>query len=237
MDRVIATTPEAAAFVKADAIVPHGVDTGRFHPAAYRAEAWAATGYPGTAGIATIGRIRPEKGTDRFVDAMIEALPQLPGVTALVIGKAGREHQSFLAELRGKVEAAGLSGRILFPGEIASENMPGLTRSLSLLVALPRYEGYGVTPLEAMASGVPFVASDAGHFDAFAGQGVAGVVLPQDGRLPTEVARVVVGLVGNGGQVEEKGRGACLRARTHFGVETEVAAIRQVYEELWNTSR
>ena len=41
--------------------------------------AWAATGYPGTAGIATIGRIRPEKGTDRFVAAMLHLCPIIRG--------------------------------------------------------------------------------------------------------------------------------------------------------------
>ncbi|MCB1382094.1 MAG: glycosyltransferase family 4 protein [Notoacmeibacter sp.] len=237
MDRVIATTPEAATFVKSDVVIPHGVDTARFHPAADRAAAWAATGYPGTAGIATVGRIRPEKGTDRFVEAMIEALPQLPGVTALVIGKAGSEHKAFLDGLKGRAAAAGLSERLLFPGEVVAECMPGLLQSLSLLVALPRYEGYGVTPLEAMASGVPFVASDAGHFRAFAGQGVAGVVLPQDGGLVMEAARQAVRLVSDTGKVEGMGRGACLRAHDHFGVSAEVAGIRQVYEDLWNISQ
>ena len=88
MDAVIATTDAAASFVpNVHAVIHHGVDTDRFYPAKNRRLAWKTLGYPGNLGIATIGRIRPEKGTDIFVDSMIKLLPQHPEVTALIIGR------------------------------------------------------------------------------------------------------------------------------------------------------
>ncbi|OCW57299.1 glycosyltransferase family 4 protein [Hoeflea olei] len=232
MDAVIATTPEAARFVPGvRAVVPHGVDTARFRPAPDRAKAWAESGYPGTGGIATIGRIRPEKGTDRFVVAMIAALPQLPGHTALVIGKAAPEHAAFLADLKQQVADAGLGERILFPGEIDPAVLPDLVRGLSLLVALPRYEGYGVTPLEAMASGVPFVASDAGWFSAFSGDGAAGMVIA--GGDPHAAAREVVLILSDAERHGAMADAARKRAVSEFGVAAEADAINAVYEELW----
>ena len=233
MDAVIATTPEAAKFVPGvRAVAPHGVDTGRFHPAASRSEAWAGSGYPGTAGIATIGRIRPEKGTDRFVAAMTRALPDLPGHTALVIGRAAPEHAGFLAGLKQQVAAAGLEQRILFPGESGAGAMPGLVRGLSLLVALPRYEGYGVTPLEAMASGVPFVASDAGWFRQFSGDGKAGLVIP-DGD-PELAAKQIVAILAEPGRHARMAASARARAIDLFSVAAEAEAINAVYEALWS---
>ena len=233
MDAVIATTPEAARFVPGvRAVAPHGVDTERFHPAPSREAAWSATGYPGTAGIAAIGRIRPEKGTDRFVAAMIAALPHLPGTTALVIGKAAPEHASFLSGLKAEVAAAGLTERILFPGEIDPDALPGLVRGLSLLVALPRYEGYGVTPLEAMASAVPFVASDAGWFKEFSGGGAAGLVIA--GGEAAMAAQEIVATLSD--PVRHGAMAAAARARAveHFSVAAEAEAINAVYEELWS---
>ncbi len=104
MDAVIATTDAAAAFVpKVRAVVHHGVDTERFHPAPDRSAAWRETGYPGRIGIATVGRIRPEKGTDLFVETMLRVLPEAPDATALVIGKASREHRAFEADLKTRV--------------------------------------------------------------------------------------------------------------------------------------
>lgn len=232
MDAVISTTPEAAKFVPGvRAVVPHGVDTELFCPAPSRAEAWAASGYPGTAGIAAIGRIREEKGTDRFVSAMISALPRLPGCTALVLGKAAPEHAQFLARLKQQVAAAGLSERILFPGEIDARAMPGLMRGLSLLVALPRYEGYGVTPLEAMASGVPFVASDAGWFEEFAGGG-AGRIVP--GGDPHQAAEQIVAILADPDRHAAMARDGRNRAVARFSVTAEAEAINAVYEALWS---
>jgi mannosyltransferase len=235
MDAVIATTDEAARFVpNVKAIAPHGVDTDRFRPARSRAAAWAETGYPGAAGIATIGRIRTEKGTDRFVATMIRALPQLPGYTALVIGKATAEHTGFLAGLKDQVSQAGLTGRILFPGELAAESMPDLIAGLSLLVALPRYEGYGVTPLEAMASAVPFVASDAGWFERFSGSGAAGAII-RDGD-PDAAADAVVAILSDPERHVAMAEAARTRATQAFGVAAEAAAINAVYEDLWSNA-
>jgi mannosyltransferase len=90
MDAVIATTDKAAEFIAGThAVVPHGVDTKRFHPTQDRLSAWREHDPDSTRAIATVGRIRPEKGTDVFVDAMIRALPDLPDTVALVIGRAG----------------------------------------------------------------------------------------------------------------------------------------------------
>ena len=108
MDAVIATTKVAADFIPGcRAVVPHGVDTERFRPAKDRAAAWRATGFPGDYGILTVGRIRPEKGTDLFVKAMIRALPQLPGAVAVVAGIAKSADQAFLASLKAQVAAVG----------------------------------------------------------------------------------------------------------------------------------
>ena len=232
MDAVIATSDEAASYVpNVRAVAPHGVDTECFRPAADRRAAWAATGHPGTRGIAAIGRVRPEKGTDLFVEAMIAVLPQLPGATALVIGRAAVEHRGFEAQLKARVAQAGLAGRILFVGEVAAADMPALVRALDLLVALPRYEGYGVTPLEAMASGVPFVASDAGYFRQFSGDGASGEIVPVGDA--GAAAQAVTRLLGDESRFGAMAAAARERAIERFSVAHEAAIIGAVYEEVW----
>lgn len=198
MDAVIATTDRAAGLVPhVRAVVPHGVDTDLFTPTAAtgggRAAAWATLGYGGTIGIATVGRIRPEKGTDLFVQAMLRLLPDLPGAVALVIGRAAKEHQKFKLDLMLRVQRAGLIDRIRFVGEIPAPHLPALMRGLSLVMQLPRYEGYGMVPLEGMASGVPFVGSDAGCYSAFSAQGRCGVVVPQEAAIAAaDMAREIL---------------------------------------------
>lgn len=226
MDAVVATTDKAATFVPhVRATVPHGVDTDLFTPASDRMAAWAALGYGGKRGIATVGRIRPEKGTDHFVAAMIDLLPDLPDTTALVIGRAAGKHQSFLNDLKSRIAAADLSDRILFPGEVPAADLPALMRALSLVVQLPRYEGYGMVPLEGMASGVPFVGTDAGYYRAFSNAETAGLIVPPD--AAATAARTILT-----SDFDRWAKAARDTACTQFSAQSEADGIAKVYETL-----
>jgi len=231
MDAVIATTDRAAEFVpNVRAVVPHGVDTDVFTPAQNRASAWAGLGFGGTHGIATVGRIRPEKGTDLFVDAMLRLLPQRPGAVALVVGRAGGKHEGFLTKLKAQVAAAGLADRLLFIGEYPATELPKLMRALSLVVQLPRYEGYGMVPLEGLASGVPFVGSDAGYYGAFSDGGRVGQIVPQ--AAPDAAAEAAMAMLAREDQTD-LGQTARQVAENRFSARTEADGIEAVYRDLW----
>ncbi|MEM8848525.1 MAG: glycosyltransferase family 4 protein [Pseudomonadota bacterium] len=233
MDALIATTPAAAqGKPHLRAIVPHGVDCELWHPAADRPAAWAATGYPGRRGIACVGRIRPAKGTDQFVDAMLAVLPKHPDVTALIIGQARPSDAHFLDGLRAKIRTAGLADRVVFTGEIAPDEMPALIRACSLIVPLPRVENYGMTPLEGMASGVPFVGSDAGAFRTFAANGAAGIIV--DGPDLTAAASAQVNaLLADPDRLGAMSRHARNLATDRHSIRAEADGIAEVYEALW----
>ena len=233
MDTVIATTELAASYVpNVGAIIPHGVNTEKFRPSNNLRDAWKKTGYPGVKGIATIGRIRKEKGTDFFVDSMIRILPNMKDLTALIIGKAGDKDKRFLEILKSKVNTAGLNDRIIFTGEISAEKLPIIFRSLSLLVALPRYEGFGMTPLEGMASGVPFVASSTGYFKEFSDQGRCGKVVPV-GDLNSAIECITLFLTEEEyrNEVSIRGRKA---ANETYSISNEAQLIGDVYKQLWS---
>ncbi len=233
MDAVIATTEQAAGFVPhVRAVVPHGVDTDLFTPAPDRAAAWRALGYGGDIGIATVGRVRPEKGSDLFVDAMLRLLPEMPRAVALVVGRAAREHRGFLQGLQARVKAAGLARRILFVGELPAPELPSLIRALSLVMQLPRYEGYGMAPLEAMASGVPFVGSDAGYFRAFAAQGKSGVVVAQE--AAADAADAALAILRQDAGFDGMAVAARAIALRGFSAAAEAAGIDAVYQQMWD---
>ena len=232
MDAVIATTEAAASFVpNVHAVVHHGVDTDRFYPAEDRQLAWKKLGYPGKYGIATIGRVRPEKGTDVFVDAMIQVLPRHPEVTALVMGKTSPSQRRFQRELQQRIAAASLSHRILFTGEISWTQLPAIIRGVSLLITPARYEGYGLTPLEAMASGVPVIATDQGNYSALIGNDEAGTLVATPD--PTPIANSVNRLITNPIEMKQKGLQARSRAVDLFDLSSELGGIHKTYEALW----
>ncbi|MEM6482035.1 MAG: glycosyltransferase family 4 protein [Pseudomonadota bacterium] len=233
MDAVVATTQEAADLVpNVFRVVPHGVDTEVFTPAKDRAAAWAATGFPGKRGIATMGRIRPAKGTDRFVEVMLRLLPQHDDVTAVITGRAMPKHQNFLTELKTKVAQAGLSERILFAGELPVEKMHGFLSGLSLMLHLPRYEPFGVTPLEALASGVPFIATETGgQYRELTCEGRTGLIVEEDDIEATVAA--ASGLLTSPDRHADMAKAAREAALTRFSIAHEAAGIADVYERVW----
>src|SRR5580693_7256477 len=84
MDAIIATSAISASFLKREAtVVMHGVDSDRYAPPGYRAAAFAESGLPGRYAIGCFGRVRAQKGTDVFVEAMCALLPRYPDFTAV----------------------------------------------------------------------------------------------------------------------------------------------------------
>src|ERR1700761_8570717 len=109
MDAIIATSDISASFLKrAATVIPHGVDTDRYVPPADRAAAFAESGLPGRYAIGCFGRVRAQKGSDVFVDAMCQLLPRYPDFTAVIVGAVVPEQQGFANKLRKRIEAAGL---------------------------------------------------------------------------------------------------------------------------------
>src|ERR1700726_1012887 len=109
MDAIIATSDISASFLKRQAtVIPHGVDTDRYAPLTNRTAAFAQTGLPGRYGIGSFGRVRAQKGSHVFVDAMCRLLPRYPDFTAILVGAITAEHLAFANDLRRRIEAAGL---------------------------------------------------------------------------------------------------------------------------------
>jgi len=91
------------------------------------------------------------------VGTLVEAFAQLPKeAPALVL--AG-EHKWEFAAISERITAHGLSERVLCPGAIAEEDLPSLYQGAIALAHPSRYEGFGLQLVEAMASGIPILAS------------------------------------------------------------------------------
>ncbi|MCD2184387.1 glycosyltransferase family 4 protein [Rhizobium sp. GN54] len=229
MDAVIATSGRSGSFLEVPhTVIRHGVDLERFHPPAGPDDTIAAAGLPGRYLVGCFGRVRHQKGTDLFVRAMIALLPRHPEWTAVISGRITPEHKAFADTLKAEIAAAGLSGRIVFLGEV--DDIKPWYRRLSLYVAPSRNEGFGLTPLEAMASQTAVVTSDAGAYAEMTIEGETGSVVPAGdgaaltnaiGRFMTDPERTI-----------EAGRRALDHVRANFALEREATAIGEVYRRL-----
>jgi mannosyltransferase len=231
MDGVIATSEYAGAHLKVPhTVIRHGVDLDRFTPAPDKAAAWAQTGLPGLYGIGAFGRVRAQKGSDLFIAAMLRLLPRYPDWTAVITGLEAIEERPFIDRLKSDVRAAGLEGRIRFLGERPQDEVPLWFRTVSLYVAPMRSEGFGLTPLEAMASGTAVVATKTGAAPLLIAEGETGTLIEPDS-LDALVAAIEPFLA-DPAKAEAFGRAGRAKAVAQHGLAAEAAAINAVYERL-----
>lgn len=234
MDAVIATSTRSGAYLTVPhTTITHGIDQTRFRPPESREAARATLGLAGDARtVGCFGRVRHQKGTDLFANAMIALLPRFPGWQAVIAGRATAEHQAFETDLKRRVAEAGLADRIRFVGE--HRDIERWYQALDLFVAPQRWEGFGLTPLEAMSSGVPVVAADVGVF--------SDVVTPTTGTIvpPDDLAAMIAACerwMADDTARERAAAAALAKARAEFPLAREAEAINAVYERLWREAR
>ncbi len=225
MDGIISTCSAAASYLRKppDIIVPHGVDTALYHPPESRQSAWQELGFPGSYGIGAFGRVRHSKGIDLLVEAAVELLPAHPAATVIICGGCQHNDRAYQQALIEKARSAGLAKRILFIGEQPFEKLPGLFRGMDIVAALSRSEGFGLTPLEAMASGCAVLTSRAGAWPDIIENGVTGYTT-NTGDL-REVKAALAMLLQNREATAEMGvRGRAL-IESHYSVDREARQL------------
>lgn len=230
MDHVISVSAKTATYLEREStVILHGIDLERFSPPLNRQEAKQKVGLdPAFNYVGCFGRVRHQKGTDIFVDTMLRLLPAHPHWKAVIAGRATAKHAAFEEELKAKVKAAGLSERILFVGE--HTNIPEWYRALDLFIAPQRWEGFGLTPLEAMATGIPVIASDVGAFPELIVDGQTGRIV---GRGSVDrFVEAAEPYLQDDGLLSASATSALTHARQNFSIEREATAIGQVYNRL-----
>ncbi|WP_066948000.1 glycosyltransferase [Microtetraspora fusca] len=193
------------------AVVPCGVDLELFTPDG------PAAPRDGRPRVLCVGRMVPRKG----YDTVIRALSDVPEAELLIAGDEPEE----VARLSGVAASCGLEDRVRLVGAVAHRDVPALMRSADVLVTVPWYEPFGMVPLEALACGVPVIASSVGgHLDTVAG---CGVLVPP--RRPRALAAALRDLLARPDLRAALGEAGARRARTRYGWPQVAARTESVY--------
>jgi type III pantothenate kinase len=231
VDRIVATcTDEVFELMRMGArrdrltVIPCGVDLALFTPEGPRARRRA-----GMQRLVTVGRLVHRKG----IGNVVSALPALPGVELVVAGGPDRSRLKHDPEARRLSELAigeGVADRVTLLGRVSREEVPRLMRSADAVVSVPWYEPFGITPVEAMACGVPIVASAVGGMIDTVLDDVTGVqVAPRD---PDRLAEALRALLADPQRRAEYGRAGAERARRFYDWARIGASTLSVYERL-----
>jgi glycosyltransferase involved in cell wall biosynthesis len=204
-------------------IVPCGVDTSVFAPdgpVAPRSE---------RARLLVLGRIVERKGQD---DA-VRALRTLPDAELVVVGGPPSDQldgDPEIRRLRAVAADAGVADRLVFTGAVARADVPAWIRSADVVLAVPWYEPFGITPLEAMACGRPVVATAVGGLQDSVADGVTGDLVPP--RDPVRLGEVLAELLADDGRRARYGAAGVQRARARYRWSRVVADTEAVYRQV-----
>jgi glycosyltransferase involved in cell wall biosynthesis len=176
--------------------------------------------------VVTLARLDPVKG----LDVLVDALPRLPGVEAVVAGE-GPERDALVE----RAAQRGVSDRVHLLGwDPAARELLG---GGDLFVLPSREEGLPLSIAEAMLAGRAVVASDVGSVREIVEDGVTGLLVPPDDAAA--LARAVAELLADDARRAEMGRRGRERALAHFTAPRMASEFAHLYEELtgWRSSR
>lgn len=136
----------------------NGIDLSRFAKGRANKEIYDEYKIPKNKPIVLyIGRVDPEKSLDILMKAFIKAHEKVPDAHLVVVGDG-----SARSKLEGIIEKAGLNKNAHFLGRVVGDNLPQLYRTGTVFAITSKTETQSIVLMEAMASGLPCVAVDAG---------------------------------------------------------------------------
>lgn len=206
-------------------VIPNGVDTDRFHPPADRSAARAVRGWDEAAFVVGhTGTMTAHKGQSQVLRAAAATLPTVPGLRVVLLGD-GPERPALAA----LADELGLGGKIEMPGFV--DDVPAVLGGLDVYVHFSRErEGCSNAILEAMACGLPVVATDVGGNRELVENGVTGMLVAEED--VDGVARALRALAADSGLRARCGAAALAAVKSRFSVARMVRATGDLYDDV-----
>lgn len=140
-------------------VVPNCIDASRFGPGPKSSALLEKYGLAGRTVLMTLGRLHPHepgKGCDEVLEVIPSLIEQVPDIAYLIAGDGDDR-----ARLEAKARALGLADRVVFSGYLEDDEKADHLRLADAFVMPGKQEGFGIVYLEALACGIPVVASAA----------------------------------------------------------------------------
>ena len=211
-------------------VVPQGLDLGDFHPRNVREFAGAVERYgiPSNRPVVLfVGSEHPRKN----LPALLRAFARAAHGTDAILVKVGAPRQPQRDQLVDLVQSLGLNDRVLFIDRVAGRDLPLLFSAAQILVLPSLHEGFGLPPLEAMASGSAVIASNTTSLPEL----VADAGMLVDPTSDDAIANGLARLLGDASLREELRARGLARARL-FSWERTVAGVLEVYGKVVETA-
>jgi L-malate glycosyltransferase len=203
-------------------IIPNGIDVERYAPVMSREDACRTIGVdPGRRHIMHIARFHAVKDHRTLVEGFALMAADAPHVDLVLVGD-GPER----ASIEALVEARGLRRRVHFLG--VRGDVPVVLRAADVFTLPSLSEGASITLMEAMASGVPSVATGVGGMPEVMRDGIDGLLVPRQD--PPRLADAFRRLLSDDGLRARMGEAARTRAEVEYRLDLTIERYLALYE-------
>jgi glycosyltransferase involved in cell wall biosynthesis len=177
--------------------------------------------------IAGVGNRNPSKGYEWLIRSLGIVRRREPAVVARVLGAPSPVHEAYERSLHDEIDRAGVANAIEFrdAGTRVAELMPGL--DALVISSVSRSEGIPTVIFEAMASGVPVIATRVGAIDEVLEEGVTGLIVPPEDA--EALAEAVESLARDPARAREMGATGRRRVEERYGLERCADAHARAY--------
>ncbi|MEA3411742.1 MAG: glycosyltransferase family 4 protein [Pseudomonadota bacterium] len=230
------------------ATIYNGVDSSRFSPA----ESPDSLSAESRTRLLFVGRVSPEKGLHYLVDALPALSDRIENFTLDIIGSKrqlpyeylgalseealarhlsnfyGNDDRSYYYEfLTEKIRSLGLEQSVNFHGQLPQSDLPDFYRKADVLINPSLSESFGMSLIEAMACGVPVIATDVGGMAEIVQNRITGLIVPHSD--PDALSDGIGHLVSDPDSAGAMGKAGRRRAKEHYSWDKIVADLESSY--------
>lgn len=231
--RVIAVSEAVAESVRSSGVVEsskitvvhNGIDVDRF-------EGTVGSAHDDSVLVGTVGHLAPIKGHDVFLRAAALVSARRPDVRFVIVGEDKSPEMTNRKSLETLIHELGLNEIVSMPGW--RDDMPAALSSLTLFVSAARSEPFGLAIVEAMAAGLPVIATASEGALEIIEDGATGKLVPIDDA--DALAHTINALLDNPAERSRLSHNAQLAAREHYSLQRMARDTERVYREVLASS-
>ncbi|HEV7366121.1 MAG TPA: glycosyltransferase family 4 protein [Gemmatimonadales bacterium] len=211
-------------------IVPLGTDPVRFRPGIDQGSVRARYGLEGGRWLLTVARLSPHKGIDIGLRVLARLREVYPDLGYAVVGSGAQ-----LSTLEGMAKKLGVTDRVRFLTAVPDSDLPAVYNSAEVYLGLSRVsdlsaEGFGISLVEASASGIPVVAGRGGGIPEAVRDGETGILV--DSEQPEEVSRALCSLLEDRTLAQRLGAAGRRAVESYYNWDRVTADFADIGHEL-----
>jgi len=172
--------------------------------------------------IATVASLTPKKGHKYFLDSVADIVKTYKNIKCLIVGDG-----PLRKELEEYVKTLSLDYYIIFTG--IRNDIPNLLRAADIFVLPSLIEGLGIAAIEAMASGIPVVATNVGGLSEVVKDGISGILVPP--KDSEALSGAIMSLLKDSQAAKQMGDEGHKISREKFSSKMMIRKIEGLYKE------